>query len=50
MEKLKIFSQNNLYYLPDAILKIENFKKSKDLPNDLKFSRQQKELFYLRVD
>ena len=35
IEELKIFSQNNLYYLPDAILKIENLKKSKDTPIDL---------------
>ena len=35
MEKLKIFSQNNLYYLPDAILKIENLKKYKNTPIDL---------------
>ncbi len=42
VEKLKIFSQNNLYYLPDAILKIENFKKSKDTPIDLDLANNKK--------
>ena len=32
IENHEIFNQKNLYHLPDAILKIENFKVSKDLP------------------
>ena len=35
IEKQEIFKQENLYHLPDAILRIENFKASKDLPNGL---------------
>ena len=35
LENQRIFSQKNLYYLPDAIIKIKNFEKNNRIPADL---------------
>ena len=42
IENLKIFSQNNLYHLPDAILKIDKLKRSKDMPVDFSLAKSKR--------